>query len=59
MNAHPRDFKQPLPDAIEAEAALLGAILNSNECYWRVAGFLKPNISAKSSTATSTRSWER
>lgn len=57
MNAHPRDFKQPLPDAIEA--ALLGAILNSNECYWRVAGFLKPNISAKSSTATSTRSWER
>lgn len=43
MNAHPRDYKQPLPDAIEAEQALLGAILHSNEVYWRVAGFLKPN----------------
>jgi replicative DNA helicase len=43
MNAHPREYKQPLPDAIEAEQALLGAILRSNETYWRVAGFLKPN----------------
>ncbi|TPJ70477.1 MULTISPECIES: DnaB-like helicase C-terminal domain-containing protein [unclassified Mesorhizobium] len=42
MNAHPRDFKAPLPDAIEAEAALLGAILHTNDAYWRVAGFLKP-----------------
>lgn len=43
MNAHHREFKAPLPDAIEAEQALLGAILNSNDAYWRVAGFLKPN----------------
>ncbi|MGX9120308.1 DnaB-like helicase C-terminal domain-containing protein [Mesorhizobium sp. BHbsci] len=42
MNALPREFKQPLPDAIEAEQALLGAILLSNDAYWRVAGFLKP-----------------
>src|SRR5688572_22984966 len=43
MNAHQREFKSPLPDAVEAEQALLGAILHSNEAYWRVAGFLKPN----------------
>lgn len=42
MNAYQREFKPALPDAIEAEQALLGAILNSNDAYWRVAGFLKP-----------------
>lgn len=42
MNAHQREFKAPLPDAVEAEQALLGAILQSNDSYWRVAGFLKP-----------------
>ncbi len=31
----------PMPDAIEAEQALLGAILVNNDAYWRVAGFLK------------------
>lgn len=31
-----------LPDAREAEEALLGAILIDNSVYWRVAGFLKP-----------------
>lgn len=43
MNAMERNFRPALPDAIEAEQALLGAILKSNETYWRVAGFLKPN----------------
>ncbi len=42
MNAHQRDFRAPLPDAIEAEQALLGAIMVNNEAYWTVAGFLKP-----------------
>lgn len=42
MNAHSRDFRPALPDAIEAEQALLGAILHSADAYWRVAGFLKP-----------------
>lgn len=43
MNAHQREFKAPLPDTLEAEAALLGAILHTADAYWRVAGFLKPN----------------
>lgn len=38
-----RDFRQALPDATEAEQALLGAILHSTDAYWRVAGFLKPS----------------
>lgn len=42
MNAHPGSFREALPDALEAEQALLGAILTSNDAYWRVAGFLKP-----------------
>ncbi|HEU4986883.1 MAG TPA: DnaB-like helicase C-terminal domain-containing protein [Rhizobiaceae bacterium] len=41
MNALPRDFKPPLPDAIEAEQGLLGAIMVNADAYWRVAGFLK------------------
>lgn len=43
MNAMERNFRAALPDAVEAEQALLGAILKSNDTYWRVAGFLKPN----------------
>lgn len=42
MNAYHRDIRPALPDAIEAEQALLGAIIVNNEAYWRVAGFLKP-----------------
>lgn len=42
MNAYSRDIRLALPDAIEAEQALLGAILINNDAYWRVAGFLKP-----------------
>lgn len=42
MNAHHPDLHNSIPDAIEAEQALLGAILISNDAYWRVAGFLKP-----------------
>jgi replicative DNA helicase len=38
-----RDFRPALPDAIEAEQALLGAIFIDNSRYWRVAGFLKPH----------------
>jgi replicative DNA helicase len=43
MNAYPRDIRPALPDAIEAEQALLGSILANNETYWSVAGFLKPS----------------
>lgn len=42
MNAHPGSFREALPDALEAEEALLGSIFISNDSYWRVAGFLKP-----------------
>ena len=42
MNAHSRDFRPALPDAIDAERGLLGALLVNAEAYWRVAGFLKP-----------------
>lgn len=42
MNAHPRDYRLPLPDAIEAEGALLGAVFLDNSAYWKVAGFLQP-----------------
>lgn len=41
MNAMPGALKAALPDAIEAEQALLGAIFISNDAYWRVAGFLQ------------------
>lgn len=41
MNAHARDLRTALPDAIEAEQALLGALFLDNSVYWRVAGFLE------------------
>lgn len=43
MNApyNSRDFRPALPDAIEAEQALLGSVLVNADAYWRVAGFLK------------------
>jgi replicative DNA helicase len=37
----PQSFQSPLPDALEAEQALLGAILMRSEAYWSVAGFLR------------------
>jgi replicative DNA helicase len=40
LNAFHRDIKPALPDAIESEQALLGAIMLNNDAYWRVAGFL-------------------
>lgn len=42
MNMHNRDITPALPEAIEAEQALLGAILVNNQAYWSVAGFLRP-----------------
>jgi replicative DNA helicase len=42
MNYQPTNIRPALPDAMEAEQALLGSLLISNETYWRVAGFLKP-----------------
>jgi replicative DNA helicase len=42
MNAISRDYKPALPNAVEAERVLLGAILQSNDAYWSVCGFLKP-----------------
>jgi replicative DNA helicase len=41
MNAFDRNIRTALPDAIEAEQALLGAIMVNADAYWRVAGFLK------------------
>ncbi len=41
MNAFDRNIRPALPDAIEAEQALLGAIMVNADAYWRVAGFLK------------------
>lgn len=38
MEAHP--LREPLPVAIEAEQALLGAFLLDNTIYWKVKGFL-------------------
>lgn len=35
MNAHSRDFRPALPDAIDAERGLLGALLVNSEAYWR------------------------
>lgn len=40
MNAIAREIKPALPDVIEAEKGLLGAILIANDAYWKVAGFL-------------------
>lgn len=42
MNAHSHDFREALPDAVDAEKGLLGALLIHSDAYWRVAGFLKP-----------------
>lgn len=42
MNAFTRDIRPALPDAIEAEQVLLGALLVNANAYWHVAGFLKP-----------------
>src|SRR5690606_23244675 len=42
VNMHNRDIAPALPDAVEAEQALLGALLVNNQAYWTVAGFLKP-----------------
>lgn len=42
MNTHARDFTPALPDAVDAERGLLGALMVNADAYWRVAGFLKP-----------------
>ncbi|SFK86131.1 DnaB-like helicase N terminal domain-containing protein [Mesorhizobium albiziae] len=39
MNALACDFRAALPDAIEAEQALLGAIIVNADAHWSVAGF--------------------
>ena len=43
MNALPKqaEFRDPLPDAVEAEQCVLGSIFRDNETYWKVAGVLK------------------
>lgn len=40
MNAHPQSFKPTPPDAIEAECALLGAILVNNQAFVAVDGMV-------------------
>lgn len=42
MNAHQRNFDEALPDTSDVERALLGTIIQANDAYWRVSGFLKP-----------------
>ena len=42
------------PQNIEAEQALLGAILVNNEAFYRVSDFLEPNISSSRCTGAST-----
>ncbi len=42
MNAHNHDFRRQAPNNIEAEQALLGAILVNNDAFYRVSDFLKP-----------------
>jgi len=42
MNAFARDIRPALPDAIEAEQVLLGALLVIADANWRAAGVLKP-----------------
>ncbi len=44
------------PNNIEAEQALLGAILVNNDAFYRVSDFLKPGISTSRCTARSSRS---
>lgn len=41
MNAHSRDFRPEAPNNIEAEQALLGAMLMNNDAFYRVSDFLK------------------
>lgn len=50
MNAHPRDIdrdvhfgsRRQMPESVEAERALLGAIFMNNEAYHVVAGMIEP-----------------
>ena len=44
------------PHNIEAEQALLGAILVNNDAYDRVSDFLRASISSRKSTAAFSRS---
>lgn len=43
MNAYSRDISREAPHNIEAEQALLGAMLVNNDAFHRVADFLKPD----------------
>lgn len=42
MNAH-TEIRREAPNNIEAEQALLGAIMVNNDAFWRVADFLEPD----------------
>lgn len=42
MNAHPMSIQREAPNNIEAEQALLGAVLANNDAYYRVSDFLRP-----------------
>lgn len=42
MSYHEREIRPEPPTSIEAEQALLGAIMIDNAAYWRVAGILHP-----------------
>lgn len=43
MNAHAREFRMPLPHAIEAEQALLGELMVNSKQFDLVAGILSPD----------------
>ena len=49
-------FRQA-PHNIEAEQALLGAVLINNESFDRVSGFLQPNHFSSPCMAAFSRSW--
>ena len=54
----PLTFRQA-PHNLEAEQALLGAILVNNESLDRVSGFLSPDISSIRCMAASMKRWQR
>ena len=56
--ADPAPQFRSAPHNIEAEQALLGAILVNNEAFYRVSDFLEPRISTSRSISRSS-SWPR
>ncbi len=58
LEAVQAEYRVP-PHNIDAEQALLGAIMVNNDAYYRVSDFLLPEHSWRRSTARSSRSRSR